>query len=566
MGDLNAHINCKELDFITNEVDDSLDNFLPTNYVADSVCKFRNTQVHQKTNNYGKLILDLCTESQLRILNGRTLGDSKGQFEPTISDHCPISITIHSQLVNKPCDNYVKPTLRRVKWTTKREEIFKSNMLKVNFGTINSDVDNLTQKIEANNTCNSNVTQSVNDTVSSISSILYNAAFLSNTNKTPGKTKRSKRRKIKKPYYDNECESKYRSLKSLTRKLCTEPWNDSLRHKVLYNKKELNKLIRKKYRQFRHKMIKQIIDSNNSCPNDFWNTVKKLKKENFKDPSSNIQPKEWFKYFNKLMNTDYDKNVCNDKKEYTTFKDCNTCTKMLNSFITTEEVDFDQDLKSVEDKLNDISKSVKHTGERDISYNLVIRNLPESANENLNSKISALMREGLKIQTISFSNVERKRSRNEHKSGVVIITCKSKDDLNQIMSSKCNLKFSRQYSDVYIHKDQSVQQRIERKNFQTIVDVLKSFDSEIDMRGAEIIAKRYVNHQQSRREGHFNRDMQSSRNEQSNSRHHRAGNRSQRDMHNNTHTGRRNDYNSDTRREQRDRNGEQQRHTTQGRW
>ncbi|CAG2205740.1 unnamed protein product [Mytilus edulis] len=240
--------------------------------------------------------------------------------------------------------------------------------------------------------------------------------------------------------------------------------------------------------------------------------------------------------------------------------------KDVNLAVDTLRQDFDQDLKSVEDKLNDISKSVKHTGERDISYNLVIRNLPESANENLNSKISALMREGLKIQTISFSNVERKRSRNEHKSGVVIITCKSKDDLNQIMSSKCNLKFSRQYSDVYIHKDQSVQQRIERKNFQTIVDVLKSFDSEIDMRGAEIIAKRYVNHQQSRREGHFNRDMQSSRNEQSNSRHHRAGNRSQRDMHNNTHTGRRNDYNSDTRREQRDRNGEQQRHTTQGRW
>ncbi|CAG2187344.1 unnamed protein product [Mytilus edulis] len=278
MGDLNAHINCKELDFITNEVDDSLDNFLPTNYVADNVCKVRNTQVHQKTNNYGKLILDLCTESQLRILNGRTLGDSKGkitfynhngvsiddyclcsseflpsivnfsvgQFEPTISDHCPISITIHFQLVKKSFDNYVNPTLRRVKLTTKREEMFKSNMLKVNFGTINNDVDNLTPKIDENNTFNSNVTQSVNDTVSSISSILYNAAFLSNTNKTPGKTKRSKRRKIKKPYYDNECESKYRSLKSLTRKLCTEPWNDSLRHKVLYNKKELNKLIRKK--------------------------------------------------------------------------------------------------------------------------------------------------------------------------------------------------------------------------------------------------------------------------------------------------------------------------------
>ncbi|CAC5415627.1 unnamed protein product [Mytilus coruscus] len=110
--------------------------------------------------------------------------------------------------------------------------------------------------------------------------------------------------------------------------------------------------------------------------------------------------------------------------------------KDVNLAVDTLRQNFDQDLKIVEDKLNDISKSVKHTGERDISYNLVVRNLPKSANENLNLKISALMREGLKIQIISFSSVERKRSRNENKSGVVIITCKSKDDLNQIMSSK----------------------------------------------------------------------------------------------------------------------------------
>jgi hypothetical protein len=51
-----------------------IDNFLPSNYIADSVCKFRNTQIHQITNKYGKLILELCTESQLKIINGRTLG------------------------------------------------------------------------------------------------------------------------------------------------------------------------------------------------------------------------------------------------------------------------------------------------------------------------------------------------------------------------------------------------------------------------------------------------------------------------------------------------------------
>jgi hypothetical protein len=35
--------------------------------------------VHQNTNNYRKSIIELCSDSQLRILNGRTLGDSVGK-------------------------------------------------------------------------------------------------------------------------------------------------------------------------------------------------------------------------------------------------------------------------------------------------------------------------------------------------------------------------------------------------------------------------------------------------------------------------------------------------------
>jgi hypothetical protein len=36
MGDLNAHINCNEPDFIRNDSDSILDSFLPKNYIADS--------------------------------------------------------------------------------------------------------------------------------------------------------------------------------------------------------------------------------------------------------------------------------------------------------------------------------------------------------------------------------------------------------------------------------------------------------------------------------------------------------------------------------------------------
>ena len=76
MGDLNAHINCNEQDFIRNDSDSILDSFLLKNDIADSVQIFRNTQVNQTTNSYVKSIIELCNTSQLRILNGRTIGDS----------------------------------------------------------------------------------------------------------------------------------------------------------------------------------------------------------------------------------------------------------------------------------------------------------------------------------------------------------------------------------------------------------------------------------------------------------------------------------------------------------
>lgn len=79
LGDMNAHINSMDLDYIKLDMNDILDDFLPCNYTADTVQKSRNTEINQNTNEYGKQILELCNEAQLRILNGRTIGDSKGK-------------------------------------------------------------------------------------------------------------------------------------------------------------------------------------------------------------------------------------------------------------------------------------------------------------------------------------------------------------------------------------------------------------------------------------------------------------------------------------------------------
>ena len=78
MGDINPHINCNETDFIINHSDNVLDSFLPKNYIVDSMQVLRSTQIPQTTNSYGKSLLEICTSSQLRILNGRTIAIYRG--------------------------------------------------------------------------------------------------------------------------------------------------------------------------------------------------------------------------------------------------------------------------------------------------------------------------------------------------------------------------------------------------------------------------------------------------------------------------------------------------------
>ena len=54
MGDLSAHINSDDYDFIYNDDDNILESFLPNNYTSDNHQLFRNTQTQQITNTYGK--------------------------------------------------------------------------------------------------------------------------------------------------------------------------------------------------------------------------------------------------------------------------------------------------------------------------------------------------------------------------------------------------------------------------------------------------------------------------------------------------------------------------------
>ena len=81
LGDFNAHTSVSDIDFVLDDYAKDLEDILPTSYVTDSVLLNRNSMKSDvKTDEYGRMLLDLCISCQCRILNGRTLGDTVGNL------------------------------------------------------------------------------------------------------------------------------------------------------------------------------------------------------------------------------------------------------------------------------------------------------------------------------------------------------------------------------------------------------------------------------------------------------------------------------------------------------
>ena len=80
------------------------------------------------------------------------------------------------------------------------------------------------------------------------------------------------------------------NVKSLGRLLNKSPWQRGLRLKVLFEKKQYNKLLRKKHRAFKAKLLNNLLDTSDKNPTEFQKVVHKLKDKCNEDPSSTIAP------------------------------------------------------------------------------------------------------------------------------------------------------------------------------------------------------------------------------------------------------------------------------------
>lgn len=107
-----------------------------------------------------------------------------------------------------------------------------------------------------------------------------------------------------------------------------------LRLKVLFEKKQYNRLLRKKYRAFKAKLLNNLLETSDKNPNEFWKVVHKLKHKCNGDPCSIIAPQEWCESFHNLMNVRYDNNFEVDSMN--NYINCNN--DVLNADIIAEEL------------------------------------------------------------------------------------------------------------------------------------------------------------------------------------------------------------------------------------
>ena len=319
LGDFNSRVS-RMSDYINN--DDDKHTPIPDTYISDE-CE--NLLVRQNedinTNEYGKQLLSLCQEYQLRILNGRTLGDLNGKLTcfkwngcsavdygivhrdlwnrieffkvrelvGHISDHCPISCGFRCSYKVTDFVNDMHPLKPNFKWDDQSDFIYKSALRSDALG---NQIESVLQMTESN-LC-------IDEMLSKVENILTSAAHGALKER---KTVHSKSKIKKKKWFDRDCYGLRKEVVRLGRKLCKSKVTHEQRTVFFSKKKELRKLVKFKKKEFRQNILNQLNNLEENNPKQYWKLVSELKEldSNNSCESECLSAQEWVDYFSNLL-------------------------------------------------------------------------------------------------------------------------------------------------------------------------------------------------------------------------------------------------------------------------
>ena len=284
----------------------------------------RNFSDRNPANGFGKSLTNLCTQSDLRILNGRILGDLSGKYtcyQPNgcstvdyviasstlfhnismfkvhpltdFSDHCMVSLNIRSASRSFEHVKVAKSNSRlfpeRFVWGPDSTQKF--------IDALNCPI--ITQKLKdfSSFSLNSATTKAdLDQKVKEFQEILVTAGRMSLQVKHKKKSKQSKRNKR---WFDKSCFEARNELRNLRYLLVRNPKNPFIRGSYFRKKKEFNKLIRKRKREHENYLLTQLQNLQDKNPTAFWNLLKKLKNEKSTDQEV-IPTDTWVEHFKSI--------------------------------------------------------------------------------------------------------------------------------------------------------------------------------------------------------------------------------------------------------------------------
>ena len=359
VGDFNARTGDKP-DYVPDFTnDDNLDQVIrsDSNVILENLGRKHRSNMDNVVNAYGTKLIELCKGSNIRILNGRTLGDSQGSHtsfqyngmsavdyviasenimhiipivtvsQPThLSDHAHINYSINLgkyKLLSKTHSTSISHESKlQYKWDQDSGKQFEASL---KLPIIRNKLDNLAKvdfQIDQHGTDNF---------CQDLANIINSAAKL--CLKTLKKNKKSPLRQRHKMGFDKECKILKDHVLHLGKLVFKNPRDPAIYGQFISMKKKFKKLVKQKFKESKEAILQQIMNQEKNNPKKFWKLLNDLrsKKEGTMNP---IEMDHWSTYFDNLHNTKQkpDKHFTNTI--------LNKLQSKINSITTTSDKDF----------------------------------------------------------------------------------------------------------------------------------------------------------------------------------------------------------------------------------
>jgi exonuclease III len=324
LGDLNAR-SATLSDYIEDDSDKYCSDSEKCHYLVDVNLGARHSQ-DSVTNNRGQKLADLCIQCRMRIVNGRTLGDTQGYFTchrpqgssvvdymilseellqriqyfhvhkiRSFTDHCMVSMQMKCNVI-KPIhvsEVNLKPMPQKYKWDENSIQRYQHALSDSNVQKSIADI--LTQTNESQKADIDGIAKQLNQ------------AFNLAAEKSLRKTKPimiTKTKKVNKPWYDRSLQQLKRSINIKAKAFTKQPWNSTIRNSYFYSVKEYNRVRKRKMKMYKEALIQEIGNMRENSPQQYWKLLQKLKEDMHSgektNPADQVSPTVWYNHFRNL--------------------------------------------------------------------------------------------------------------------------------------------------------------------------------------------------------------------------------------------------------------------------